>query len=121
MRRALSTLLLSLVLVAAAATGPAFACVGEGALVGTSQHSCCDEAFSAAPLATCCVVAQPLRDRALTESRLLLSNHRQVAQAVAPTRAWFTTADAVPRRGSPPIIGSTPALPIYLQQLALLI
>jgi hypothetical protein len=119
MRRALN-LLLSVAVIAAATVMPAFTClpgttVGEG-----SQHSCCEPSISPAPAGTCCAVSQPVRARAITESRYATPDDCRVATALV---------DHVQRLGS----GSPPgqrlvstaslvrAVPIYLQQLSLLI
>jgi hypothetical protein len=109
-------LVLSLAFVSAAAATPAVACVGTATL--GSQHGCCgDRAVAAAPAGICCVLSQST----LTESRNSAATDRPADLVATHQAAWFQSVDAGLRgRGStsPP---GPPPVPIYIQQLSLLI
>ena len=111
---------LSLAIVAVAVATPAVACVSAPTL--GSQHECCgDRAFTAAPVGSCCFLSQPAGNRAVTESRSLAATDRPADAVVDPQPARFGIADAAARwRGSTSPPGSRP-VPIYIQQLSLLI
>jgi len=114
-------LLLSLAIVTASAATPVVECAGTATL--GSQHGCCGEqTIVSAPAGTCCLLSQPIRDRALTESRHLGAKEQPAARDVAAHAMWFAIDTSAARRRamstSPP---GPPAVPIYIQQLALLI
>ena len=120
MRRLLSILLILLLVTAAAAT-PAVACVSPTPSMGT-PHDCCEEAISAAPDGFCCVVSAPTSERSFVESRLLgAKEHATHAYATLHPASFPAPTDRVERRGGSPPLLHVRTVPIYLQQLSLLI
>jgi hypothetical protein len=120
MTRVLAFLVTLIIGVAAAATTQV-ECVSTPTL-GT-QHGCCGErTIISAPTAPCCFLSQPIRDRAVTESRHLSAKEQPAAHDVAANWAWFAFDTGAARRcatsTSPP---GPPAVPIYIRQLSLLI
>jgi hypothetical protein len=122
MQRVLA-LVLSLVLVAAAAVTPAFACLSTGASLGTQSHECCDKVVPSAPTAPCCLISQPARDRALSQSRIDTTQDHHADINLIVHAGWCQFPDDTsPGRGaaSPPAHGAR-AVAIYLEHPALLI
>jgi len=113
--------LVSLLIGVAAAAAPPVECVSTPTL-GT-QHGCCGEqTILSAPAGPCCFLSQPIRDRALTESRHLSANEQPATHDVAAHRAWFACdAGAAWRRATSTSPPGPPAVPIYIRQLSLLI
>jgi len=115
----LAALLLSLAIVTAAAVLSPIACAGTPTL-GT-QHRCCGtQPVAAAPTGPCCFLSQP-SERTVNESRILAAADRAVDLLPAHSLAWLDLAEHASRsRGStsPP---GPPPVPIYIQQLSLLI
>jgi len=122
MRRLLS-IVLALLLVTVATATPAIACVATTSSMGT-RHACCEgpQAIVAAPAGSCCVLSAPISERSFVEARFI--DGKGHATPVSPTlhSALFQApVDRVDRLG-----GSLPRLyvrtiPLYLQQLSLLI
>jgi len=114
--------ILSLGVVAVLASTPEVACAGSPTLGG--QHGCCDRqaVVTSAPVGSCCFLSRPTSDRALTESRNLMAKERLADIGVSHPPTWYAVGEATARRRasstSPP--GSS-AVPIYIQQLSLLI
>ena len=123
MRRAL-TILLSVAVIATATVTPVFACPPDAGMSGARQHDCCGDQFvSASPIGPCCTLSQPLRDRAVTQSRFVSTKDRQVDSAPATHVPWLAVIDQRWQPAGPVVLfaqarGSSP---IYLQQLSLLI
>jgi hypothetical protein len=121
MNRVLAVIL-SLGVVAVLASTPEVACAGSPTLGG--QHGCCggEAVITSAPVGSCCFLSRPTSDRALTQSRNLTAKERlaEIGSSHPPT--WYAIGDATAyrraRSTSPP--GSS-AVPIYIQQLSLLI
>ena len=122
MQRVLA-LLLSVVFVTAAAVGPMATCRPGTTSLGNSDHECCgDQAISAAPVGACCVVSQGTRDRTFLEARTTSSNDRQADIAISNHAAWLELVDhGRQQRHSSPPPAHVRAVPIYLQQLSLLL
>jgi len=118
----LLALLLSLAVVAVATATPVVACVSTPALGG--QHGCCGEqaVVTSAPVGSCCFLSRPTSDRALTASRNLTAKERLADIGVSHPPTWYAVGDATfhrrARSTSPP---GPAAVPIYIQQLSLLI
>jgi hypothetical protein len=116
------TVVLSLTIVAVALATPAVACVSTPTL--GSEHGCCGEqaVITPAPVGICCVLSQPTSDRALTGVRNLAAKERLADIGTAHPPVWSAVGDAtVHRRArstSPP---GPSTVPIYIQQLSLLI
>ena len=123
MRRVL-TLLLSVVFVASAAASPAVRCAPDGMSWGNpNAHDCCGEkVVSAAPAGTCCILSQTTEERTFVESLTVNPTDRHAALMVADHAGGLQAADrgGHERHASPPI-ARVHAVPIYLQQLSLLI
>lgn len=121
MQRVLA-LVLSLVIVTAAALTPAFACVSSGASLGTKSHECCDKVVPSAPAAPCCLISQPARDRAL-ESRIVSPKDCHADMSLLARAGWYRLPDeaSLRRAASLPSAFGTRAVPIYLEHVALLI
>jgi hypothetical protein len=114
-------LLLSLAIVGASAATPAVECTDTATL--GNQHGCCgQQTIVSAPAGPCCFLSQPIRDRALTESRHLSATEQHASRDVAAHTTWLAIDTRVARRWvtstSPP---GAPTVPIYIQQLSLLI
>jgi hypothetical protein len=123
MRRALS-LLLSVAVIAAATVTPAFACAPDAGVSGARQHDCCGDQFvSPSPIGPCCALSQPLRDRAIAQSRSVSTEDRQVVSAPATHVPSLAMTDRRWQRAHPAALSahSRRSAPIYLQHLALLI
>jgi hypothetical protein len=119
MRRFL-ILILTLVVATTVLAAPLYACVTPALVISPSGHTCCDEAaVIPAPVSPCCVINATVQRVATSESRLSQPDQRAVV---------------IPRIGdndrptprnlrlylSPPVRPGSP-VPIYLQQLSLLI
>jgi len=120
MRRVLA-FLLPLAIVAAITATPAAQCVSTPTL--GSDHGCCGEqAAISAPTGPCCFLSQPANDRTLTASRHLSAKERHAEIGAITQATWAAVVDTMCQRRatstSPP--GSRP-VPIYIQQLSLLI
>ena len=122
MQRVLA-LLLSLAFVTAAAASPAAACVSTTMATGGSEHECCgDQPLSTAPGGNCCVISQPVRDRALVEARTIGPTDCQADLAAACQTAWLLASDpGRQRHRAGPAVTHVYSVPIYLQQLSLLL
>ena len=120
MKRVLAVLL-SLTIVGAASATPALACVSN-ATVGDRQHGCCGErTVVSAPAGSCCFLSQPAGERALTESRNFIEKNRLAEVGAASRPAWLIVFDTSARRRAGPTSPPAPRVPIYIQQLSLLI
>jgi hypothetical protein len=115
MRRVL-ILVLALAFAGSAVAAPTTACVPRDG-VRTKPHPCCEVAVSA-PVGPCCIVTAPALRVSSTETRLVAPDQtaaipRAGAGLFAFNRERASNVSPPLRRGSP--------VPIYLQQLALLI
>jgi hypothetical protein len=118
MKRVLA-LLLSLAIVAAVAATPAVACAGTATL--GSQHGCCGtQTVAAAPTGPCCFLSQP-SERTVNESRILAAADRAADLLPAHSLAWFDLAERAARSRGSTLPPGPPPVPIYIQQLSLLI
>jgi hypothetical protein len=117
----LLAVLVSLAVVAVATATPVVACVSTPALGG--QHGCCGEqaVMTSAPVGSCCFLSRPTSDRA-TESRNLTAKERLADIGVSHPPAWYAVGDATfHRRASSTSPRGPSGVPIYIQQLSLLI
>jgi hypothetical protein len=121
MRRVVA-LLLSCFLIAATAEGGTLRCVSMTASLGGSHgsHGCCDDQQALSPAAPPCCIVSPASQPRSTESQTV------VAQGGAPCESPVVLLGA--GDGSPRTLGvwlpprtTGSSVPIYLQQLSLLI
>lgn len=123
MRRVLAVLL-SVAFVASVAASPVVRCVRDGMSWGNAnEHDCCGEqAVSAAPAGTCCVISQPVGQRTFVKGLTVSPEDRHAVVMVADHAGRMQTTDhgRHERHASPPT-AHLGAVPIYLQQLSLLI
>lgn len=115
--RKVIALLVAVLMVASTIDAASFACVGPFPTVASS-HSCCPEgAAMTAPSPACCAMAQDTAQRGPAEARVdppvlqVVLIGAGAVQPAAPTHGAQT-------RGAPHL---PPAVPLYLQQLSLLI
>jgi hypothetical protein len=118
--RTLLILVLSLAIAGSAAAAPDYACVVKTTAISASFHTCCDgPAITTPPIGSCCVVSTPIQRASGTSTREAIPDQRVVA--IPHTRQGIVTND---RHGawdtSPPLL-RVAAVPLYLQQLSLLI
>ena len=117
----LLVLLFTLTFVTAGAAAPAVECVSDDSAVGSGQRSCCGQRPTAVTSAGPCCTVSTRPDRAVTESRTFTGKHNPL-EPVAEShvdRLHAPTDDARMLRvgsQSPPR-----GVPIYLEQLSLLI
>lgn len=118
MRRFL-IIVLALLVGATALAAPAYACPPMQDTVSMARHDCCDgPVVSPAPVGTCCVISAPIQRASSTESR-----------PVVPDQSVVVLPRVMADGCRQPDVGrdiSRPALvissvPLYLQQLSLLI
>ena len=122
MRRFLP-LLVSLAVAVSTPAQPVAGCVSGNATVGRAAHDCCsgEARLATSPAQACCAVSQPARDRALTESRYVNTHNRSAAVPLFAIRARTRDSDLAKCGASAPPAPAPSTVPIYLQQLALLI
>ena len=111
------TLLLSLAIVTAAAAIPAVECA-SAATVG-SQHGCCGE--QAITFVRCCFRSQPTGDRALTSLRTVIAQERHAESRVAGPASPAVNQTCAQRWSDATSPPAPSLVPIYIQQLSLLI
>ena len=118
MRRLLS-LLLVLTVAATAFAAPAYACVPTKAGISTARHDCCDgPVLTPTPVGTCCVVSAPIQRTGSTESRNIVPN--QMVVTLPRAMSGGLRQPDVGRDIPPPVLLAS-SVPVYLQQLSLLI
>lgn len=116
--RRLLILVLSLAIAGTALAAPACACVAMTSAITSNGHTCCDEpALTTAPAGLCCVVSTPVRV-ASTESRQPAPDRHAVVMLRA--HAGVSPQHDFAPNASPPVQRSA-SVPLYLQQLSLLI
>ena len=115
--RRLLILVLTLAITGSALAAPAYACVPTHESITVQRHSCCEMAI-AAPVGSCCIVTTPFQRLSSTETRIAPPDQTAAIPRTAAPLFWFSRD-----RGSsvsPPILRGS-VVPLYLQQLALLI
>jgi hypothetical protein len=115
--RRLLILMLALVIAGSAMAAPGYACVPTHEGITAQRHSCCETAV-AAPVGPCCIVTAPVQRLSSNETRITAPDQTASIPRAADARFWFGRD-----RGSsvsPPILRRSP-VPLYLQQLSLLI
>jgi hypothetical protein len=116
--RRLLVFALALVIAGSAVAAPAYACVPTHERMTAKPHSCCDTAIAAAPVGPCCIVTAPVQRLSNTETRITAPDHTAAMPVAAG--ALFRLGRARGSSVSPPILRGSP-VPLYLQQLSLLI
>ena len=123
MQRILITLF-TLTFVAASAAVPVAACISDDTAAGYQQHACCGQQTAAvASAGQCCVVLPLSQDQALTESRTVGAKHDVSALTLASHLPWIqlSTSAEHPSGQSARSAHGVRSVPIYLEQLSLLI
>ena len=114
--RRLLVLVFALVFAGSALAAPASACVPTRDGLRAKPHPCC-EVVVTAPVGPCCIVTAPAPRASSTETHVVAPNQTvaipRTGVSLFANRDWARTA-------SPPVIRSSP-VPLYLQQLSLLI
>ena len=116
--RRLLIFVLALVIAGSAMAAPAYACVPTYEGMSAKPHSCCETAIAAAPDGPCCVVTAPVQRLSSTKALIAAPDHTSAIPRIADVlfRLDRDRGSSVP----PPILRSS-AIPLYLQQLSLLI
>lgn len=111
-------LVLALAIARSAMAAPAHGCVAMDDAIAAEPHACCERAIRAAPIEPCCIVTAPVQRLSSTEIRLAAPDQVLVIPRTADGLLGFVRN----RTGcpSPPIPRGAP-VPLYLQQLSLLI
>ncbi len=118
--RRLLIVVLSLAMATTALAAPAYACVAAMSAISSDGHTCCDEpALMPAPAGPCCAITAPVQRIANTDSRQLAPDQQMVVLPRAGHGEGFDQRDVGRKAPAPVLRGST--VPLYLQQLALLI
>jgi len=115
--RRLLVFVLAVVIAASAVAAPAYACVPTHDSVTATPHSCCETAIAPAPVGPCCIVTAPIQRLSGTEIRVAAPD-QPAAIPITPTLFWIGRDRG--RSVSPLILRGSP-IPLYLQQLSLLI
>ena len=117
----LLAVLFTVTFTAAGAAAPAIACVTDD-IAASKQHACCgQQPVVTAPVGLCCTVSLP-PGRALVEVRPAAAKHDALDRVVARAVSWFTPPHNVDRTSHHELHPhSARSVPIYLEQLTLLI
>jgi len=114
--RRLLVFVLALVIAGSAMVPPAYACVPTHS-IAAKPHPCCPPAITAVPVGPCCIITAPVQ-RSSTETRIAAPDQTAAVPRTSDGLFWFNQARA--SRVSPPALRGSP-VPLYLQQLSLLI
>ena len=115
--RRLLVLVLTLAITGSALAAPAYACVPTHESITAQRHSCCETAI-ASPVGPCCIVTAPFQRLSSTETRIAAPDQTAAIPRSADAVFWCSRDHS--GSVSPPILRSS-AVPLYLQQFALLI
>ena len=116
--RRLLIFVLALVIAGSAMAAPAYACVPMHESFTAKPHPCCETAIAAAPVGPCCIVTAPIQRLSSTESRITAPDQAVTIPRTTDARFWLGRDRG--SRVSPPIFRNS-SVPLYLQQLSLLI
>jgi hypothetical protein len=115
-------LLFALTFITAGAAAPVIECVSNERAVGSGQqHGCCGEQRTVIDVAGPCCLVSPLPARAVAEARAVTAKHDEPGTThdeQADARSVVDTVLPIPRAQSHAV---PRGIPIYLQQLSLLI
>jgi hypothetical protein len=109
---------LAVVIAGSAMAAPAYACVPTHESVKAKPHSCCETAMVVAPVGPCCIVTAQVQRLSSTETRVAAPDQSPAIARAADALSWSgrDRGSSVP----PPTVRPSP-VPLYLQQLSLLI
>ena len=114
--------LLTLAFGTAAAAAPTVLCASDGMGAGARQHACCQrQAALVAPAGACCLASVPV-ERAVIELSVSTPRQHEIASPATSHVSWLPAAPVAAIRRSEARSAPIPrGIPIYLEQLSLLI